>query len=55
MFRNPSSNEAGVQMRVAFEHYRNPPQYINPSMAQARQERVHYGGRWGFANPRPIS
>lgn len=49
-----SALEAGVQMRVAFEHYRNPPQYINPSMAQARQERVHYGGRWGFQHPRPI-
>jgi hypothetical protein len=38
--------EAGVQMRVAFEHYRNPPPSINLSMAQARQERVHYRGRW---------
>lgn len=46
--------EAGVQMRLAYEHFSRPPQYINPSMAQTRQERVHYGGRWGFQNPRKI-
>lgn len=46
--------EAGVQMRVAFEHFLKPPQFINPSMAQARQERVYYGGRWGFEHPRKV-
>ena len=46
--------EAGTQMRVAYDHYLKPPQYINPSMAQARHERVHYGGHWGFHHPRKI-
>jgi O-acetyl-ADP-ribose deacetylase (regulator of RNase III) len=46
--------EAGVQMRLAYEHFRRPPQHINPSVAQGRQDRVHYGGRWGFQNPRKI-
>jgi hypothetical protein len=37
---------------VAYEHYLKPPPFINPSMAQQRQERVYYGGRWGFSQPR---
>jgi O-acetyl-ADP-ribose deacetylase (regulator of RNase III) len=44
--------EAGIQMRVAYEHFLKPPPYINPSVAQARQERVYYGGHWGFQHPR---
>jgi len=47
------SLEATLQLRLAYEHYRKPPQFINPSMAQERHERVHYGGRWGFTHPRP--
>ena len=46
--------EAGIQMRVAHEHFARPPAHINPSMAQARHDRVHYGGRWGFHNPRKL-
>jgi O-acetyl-ADP-ribose deacetylase (regulator of RNase III) len=46
--------EAGVQMRLAWEHYLSPPKHINPSMAQLRQERIHYGDRWGFEYPRKI-
>ena len=46
--------EAGVQMRLAYEHYLKPPTHINPTVAQSRQERIHYGGDWGFRNPRKI-
>ena len=46
--------EAGTQIRLAIEHYLNPPEYINPSFAQDRHERIHYGGRYGFENPRKI-
>jgi len=46
--------EAGTQMRVAYDHFLKPPQYLNPSVAQARQERVHYGGHWGFQYPRKL-
>ena len=44
--------EASLQLRLAYEHFKRPPQFINPSVAQERHERVYYGGRWGFANPR---
>jgi O-acetyl-ADP-ribose deacetylase (regulator of RNase III) len=44
--------EASLQLCVAYEHYLKPPPFINPSMAQQRQERVYYGGRWGFSQPR---
>jgi O-acetyl-ADP-ribose deacetylase (regulator of RNase III) len=44
--------EAALQMLLAYEHYRRPPQFINPSVAQARHERVYYGGRWGLEHPR---
>jgi O-acetyl-ADP-ribose deacetylase (regulator of RNase III) len=44
--------EAGLQMRLAYEHFLRPPQSINPSFAQQRHERIYYGGRWGLANPR---
>lgn len=46
--------EAGLQIRMAIEHYLNPPDLINPCMAQMRHEAVHYGGRYGYENPRPI-
>jgi O-acetyl-ADP-ribose deacetylase (regulator of RNase III) len=46
--------EAGTQIRIAVEHYLKPPEHINPSVAQTRHERIHYGGRWGFQHPRPI-
>ncbi len=44
--------EAAMQMSLAYEHFIAPPIFINPSLAQQRQERVHYGGRWGFLHPR---
>jgi len=46
------SIEASLQLRLAYEHFKRPPQFINPSVAQERHERVYYGGHWGFANPR---
>jgi O-acetyl-ADP-ribose deacetylase (regulator of RNase III) len=44
--------EASLQMRIACEHFINPPEHLNPSVAQYRHERIHYGGRYGFENPR---
>ena len=44
--------EASLQLRLAYEHFKRPPQFINPSMAQERHDRIYYGGRWGFTNPR---
>jgi hypothetical protein len=39
-------------LSIAYEHYLKPSQHINPSLAQQRHERIHYGGRWGFLHPR---
>ena len=47
--------EASLQLRLAYEHFQRPPQFINPTVAQARHEKVYYGGRWGFMHPRPPS
>ena len=47
--------EAALQMRLAYEHFKNPPQRITPGLAQSRHERIHFGGRWGFTHPRPPS
>lgn len=44
--------EASLQMRLACEHFLRPPEHINPSLAQMRYEKVHYGGRWGLEHPR---
>ncbi len=44
--------EASLQLCLAYEHFCRPPQFINPSMAQQRHERIYYGGHWGFAHPR---
>jgi hypothetical protein len=49
------SLEASLQLFLAYEHFQRPPQYINPSLAQQRHERVYYGGRWGFTTPRPTA
>lgn len=46
------SLEAALQLRLAYEHFCNPPKFLNPSVAQQRQEKIHYGGKWGFSNPR---
>lgn len=45
--------EASLQLLLAYEHFLKPPQFINPTFAQLRHERVHFGGRWGFEHPRP--
>ena len=47
-----NSLEAAIQLRLAYEHFQRPAKFINPTMAQERHERIHYGGRFGFANPR---
>jgi len=47
--------EASLQLCLAYEHFVKPPQFINPTFAQARHEQIHYGGRWGFQHPRPPS
>ena len=44
--------EASLQLRIAYEHFIKPPKFINPSMAQLRHERIHYGGRFGLENKR---
>jgi len=46
------SLEAALQLFLAYEHYLRPPQFINPSVAQQRHERIYYGGRWGFMHAR---
>jgi len=43
--------EVGFQMKLAWEHFKAPPKVINPSFAQTRQERIHYGGKMGFEKP----
>lgn len=47
--------EAALQIFLAYRHFTKPPQFINPSFAQQRHERVYYGGRWGYENPRTPS
>lgn len=44
--------EVSLQMALAFHYFLNPPDYLNGSVAQDRHEKVHYGSRWGFENPR---
>lgn len=44
--------EAALQLRLAYEHFQKPARFINPTMAQERHERIHYGGRSGFTHPR---
>jgi O-acetyl-ADP-ribose deacetylase (regulator of RNase III) len=44
--------EASLQLRLAYEHFRRPLTFLNPSLAQERHEKIHYGGRWGFMHPR---
>lgn len=45
--------EASLQLRLAYEHFIKPPKAINPTVAQPRHERIHFGGKWGFENKRP--
>jgi O-acetyl-ADP-ribose deacetylase (regulator of RNase III) len=44
--------EAAIQLRLAYEHFLRPPQFMNPSVAQQRHERIYYGGRRGVEHPR---
>jgi O-acetyl-ADP-ribose deacetylase (regulator of RNase III) len=44
--------EAALQLCLAYVHFNRPPQFINPSVAQERHEKIYYGGRWGFQHPR---
>jgi O-acetyl-ADP-ribose deacetylase (regulator of RNase III) len=44
--------EATLQLRLAYEHFIIPPKVLNPSFAQMRHERIHYGGRYGYENKR---
>jgi O-acetyl-ADP-ribose deacetylase (regulator of RNase III) len=37
--------ESGTQIRLAVQHYLQPPKNINGVFAQTRHERIHYGGR----------
>jgi len=46
------SLEAALQLCLAYQHHLRPPPHINPSVAQDRHEKIHYGGHWGFAHPR---
>ena len=45
--------EASLQLRLAYEHFIKPPKFINPSFAQQRHERIHFGGKSGFEHKRP--
>lgn len=47
--------EASLQLRLAYEHFIKPPKFINPSYAQLRHERIHFGGKGGFETKRPTS
>ena len=47
--------EASLQLLLAYEHFLTPPRLINPTFAQHCHERIHFGGRWGFQNPRPAA
>jgi O-acetyl-ADP-ribose deacetylase (regulator of RNase III) len=49
------SLEAALQVCLAYEHFRQPPKFINPTFAQQRHEKIYYGGRWGYEHPRPPS
>ena len=44
--------EASLQLLLAYEHFLAPPKHLNGSFAQQRHERVYYGSKWGYDNPR---
>lgn len=46
-----AGTEVGFQMKLAWQHFKSPPTVINPSFAQHRQEKIHYGGKMGFERP----
>ena len=46
--------QAARQMGLAYEHFLNPPSYIDWRFADKRQERIRYGGDMGFHIPPDI-
>ena len=46
--------QAARQMALAYEHFLNPPSYIDWRFADKRQERIRYGGDMGFHIPPDI-
>jgi len=46
--------QAARQMALAYEHFLNPPNYIDWRLADKIQERVRYGGDMGFHIPPDI-
>jgi O-acetyl-ADP-ribose deacetylase (regulator of RNase III) len=43
--------QAARQMALAYEHFLNPPSYLDWRFADKRQEKVRYGGDMGFNFP----
>lgn len=43
--------QAARQMALAYEHFLNPPSYLDWRFAGERQERIRYGGDMGFHFP----
>jgi O-acetyl-ADP-ribose deacetylase (regulator of RNase III) len=43
--------QAARQMALAYEHFLNPPSYIDWRLADKRQEQIRYGGDMGFHIP----
>jgi O-acetyl-ADP-ribose deacetylase (regulator of RNase III) len=46
--------EAARQMALAYEHFLDPPAYLDWRFADKRQERIRYGGDMGFMLPPEI-
>ncbi len=43
--------QAARQMALAYEHFLNPPSYLDWRFADKRQEKIRYGGDMGFNLP----
>ena len=43
--------QAASQMALAYEHFLDPPSYLDWRFAGNRQERIRYGGDMGFHFP----
>jgi O-acetyl-ADP-ribose deacetylase (regulator of RNase III) len=43
--------QAARQMALAYEHFLNPPGYLDWRFADKRQEKIRYGGEMGFTLP----
>ena len=44
-------SEAARQMALAYQHFLNPPRQIDWRLADERQDRIKYGGDFGFRIP----